>query len=168
MAAHGHLDAQHISLWLNGEAMIIDPGTGDYHGDPNLRNWLASRDAHNGPCSKLAPLAERKGLLLWSNIHPRPLWSFNGDILETEVRIGESALTRTIKPLDGVNEGWMIRDFFEKTLGELAAFSVRWQFSPDCKVESIGDSSPINNSNLLPNFFLTSSQDLGSPANVTF
>jgi hypothetical protein len=61
--------------------------------------------------------------------------------LETEVRIGESALTRTIKPLDGVNEGWMIRDFFEKTLGELAAFSVRWQFSPDCKVESIGDSS---------------------------
>ena len=141
MAAHGHLDAQHISLWLNGEAMIIDPGTGDYHGNPNLRNWLASRDAHNGPCSKLAPLAERKGLFLWSNIHPRPLWSFNGDILETEVRIGESALTRTIKPLDGVNEGWMIRDFFEKTLGELAAFSVRWQFSPDCKVESIGDSS---------------------------
>jgi hypothetical protein len=139
MAAHGHLDAQHFSLWLNGDAMIIDPGTGDYHGNPNLRNWLASRNAHNGPSSELAPLAERKGLFLWGNIHSRPLWTFNGDILETEVRVGGSSLSRTIEPLEEVKGGWLVRDSFEEKLGQLGVFSVRWQFAPNCKVNPIGD-----------------------------
>ena len=52
MAAHGHLDAQHLTLWLKGRAMVIDPGTGDYHGNPELRNRLASREVHNGPCAE--------------------------------------------------------------------------------------------------------------------
>ena len=43
MAAHGHLDVLHVSLWLRGVAMVIDPGTGAYHADKQLRNWLASR-----------------------------------------------------------------------------------------------------------------------------
>ena len=29
-AAHGHLDALHVSLWLRGIALVIDPGTGAY------------------------------------------------------------------------------------------------------------------------------------------
>ena len=141
MAAHGHLDAQHFSLWLNGNAMIIDPGTGDYHGDQNLRNWLASRDAHNGPSSKLAPLATRQGLFLWGDIHSRPLWTFNGDILETEVRVGNGALSRTIESLEEGQKGWLVRDSFEEKLGHLGVFTVRWQFAPNCKVSPIGDLS---------------------------
>ena len=141
MAAHGHLDAQHFSLWLNGVAMVIDPGTGDYHGNPTLRNWLASRNAHNGPSSESVSLAKRKGLFLWGNIHPRPLWAFNGDVLETEVRIGSSAFSRTIEPFGCSKDGWLVRDSFEEKLGQLGAFSVRWQFPPNCKVDPIGEMS---------------------------
>ena len=142
MAAHGHLDAQHFSLWLNGVAMVIDPGTGDYHGNPVLRNWLSSRNAHNGPSSESVSLAKRKGLFLWCNIHPQPLWTFNGDILETEVRIGGSAFSRTIESffVDS-KDGWLVRDSFEEKLGQLGSFSVRWQFPPHCKVDPIGELS---------------------------
>jgi len=139
MAAHGHLDAQHLSLWLKGRAMVIDPGTGDYHGNPKLRNWLASRGAHNGPCSSEAPLAKREGPFLWAAAHPKPLQSFDGDVLETEIRLGDRYLSRTIKPLANEPEGWMVSDSFERRLGQAGEFIVRWQFAPDCEVERVGE-----------------------------
>ncbi|MCI0746091.1 MAG: heparinase II/III family protein, partial [Verrucomicrobia subdivision 3 bacterium] len=49
-AAHGHLDALHVAVWLGDTAMIVDPGTGAYYANSGLRTWLASRRAHNGPC----------------------------------------------------------------------------------------------------------------------
>src|SRR5262249_40270382 len=69
-AAHGHLDALHLSLWLDEIAMVIDPGTGAYYPDRALRNWLSSRAAHNGPC----PLGRgewprRLGPFLWEKNH---------------------------------------------------------------------------------------------------
>src|SRR5690242_6765003 len=48
-AAHGHLDALHLSIWFKGVAIVIDPGTGAYYADRQLRNWLASGEAHNTP-----------------------------------------------------------------------------------------------------------------------
>ena len=135
MAAHGHLDAQHLSLWLKGRAMVIDPGTGDYHGNPSLRNRLASREVHNGPCTEEVSLARREGPFLWGGIHPRPLWSFDGEILEVELRVGGRTLSRTVKPLPGDREGWLVRDAFEPQLGQAGAFTVRWQFAPGCKVD---------------------------------
>lgn len=37
------------TAWLRDVALVIDPGTGAYYGDPRLRAWLASWAAHNGP-----------------------------------------------------------------------------------------------------------------------
>ena len=137
MAPHGHLDAHQLSLWLKGRAMVIDPGTGDYHGTPELRNWLASREAHNGPCSGKAPLARREGPFLWGAIHPKPLWSLDGDIFETELRLAGGSLARTIKPLAGEKQEWLVTDTFEPQLGQAGEFTVRWQFAPGCEVEQI-------------------------------
>lgn len=139
MAAHGHLDAQHLSLWLKGCAMVIDPGTGDYHGNPELRNWLASRDAHNGPCPGEVSLAKREGPFLWSAAHPKPLQSLDGGVMETEIRTkGGGLLSRTVKPLVNGPEGWLVSDSFERRLGQAGEFVVRWQFAPGCEVERIG------------------------------
>jgi hypothetical protein len=30
-AAHGHLDALHLSIWFKDLALVIDPGTGCYY-----------------------------------------------------------------------------------------------------------------------------------------
>jgi hypothetical protein len=140
MAAHGHLDAQHFSLWLKGRAMVIDPGTGDYHGNPELRNWLASRDAHNGPFPDGVALARRDGPFLWVAAHPRPLHSLDGEVLETEIRLkGGGLLSRTVKPLANEPIGWLVTDSFESRLGQVGTFTVRWQFAPGCGVERTGD-----------------------------
>ena len=119
--------------------MVIDPGTGDYHGNPKLRNWLAGREVHNGPNAVSVSLAKREGPFLWGGIHPKPLWSFDGEIFEIELRVGPGALSRTIKPIPGDREGWQVRASFEETLGQAGPFTVRWQFAPDCQVDRSGD-----------------------------
>ena len=70
MAAHGHLDAQHLSLWLKGQAMVIDPGTGDYHGIRNYEIiWLRVKFITD--LRGISQLAKREGPFLWGGIHPR-------------------------------------------------------------------------------------------------
>lgn len=49
LAAHGHGDALHVSIWDGAQALLIDPGTGGYHGHAELRAELAAWAAHNGP-----------------------------------------------------------------------------------------------------------------------
>ena len=68
-AAHGHLDALHLSLWRKGVALVVDAGTGCYYADQRLRGWLASHEAHNGPCALPDLLPQRFGAFLWSANH---------------------------------------------------------------------------------------------------
>lgn len=49
LAAHGHCDALHLSVWHGEKAIFIDPGTGGYYGHKQLRGELAAWSAHNGP-----------------------------------------------------------------------------------------------------------------------
>ncbi len=81
MAAHGHLDALHVSLWFEQHALIIDPGTGAYYGSPALRARLASWEAHNGPvpaAGRSSP--QRMGAFLWTRHHERPRIRISEDI----------------------------------------------------------------------------------------
>ncbi len=74
MAAHGHLDALHLSIWKDGVAAIVDPGTGGYFASAMERSYLASQLAHNGPCpldDHLYP--KRRGSFLWERHHPIPV-----------------------------------------------------------------------------------------------
>ncbi len=73
MAAHGHLDALHVSLWLGDKAVIIDPGTGAYYADAVLRAELAGWEAHNGPLPEAGRRAPRRtGTFLWTEHHEPP------------------------------------------------------------------------------------------------
>jgi hypothetical protein len=44
--AHGHADALQVLLDVDGPR-LVDPGTGAYHSDPELRNRLRATSAHN-------------------------------------------------------------------------------------------------------------------------
>ncbi len=73
MAAHGHLDALHVSLWHGDHAVLIDPGTGAYYSDPELRARLADWEAHNAPVPETGRHAPRRaGTFLWSQHHEPP------------------------------------------------------------------------------------------------
>ena len=80
MAAHGHLDVLHVSFWFRGVAMVIDPGTGAYHADDELRGHLASRTAHNGPApDERWTLPARLGPFLWDSKHGNAVLNISED-----------------------------------------------------------------------------------------
>jgi hypothetical protein len=137
-AAHGHLDALHLSIWRAGVAMVIDPGTGAYYGDRRLRQWLASRAAHNGPCPTGEEWPRRLGPFLWSAHHPRPsVTPGQAGSLVGEMDLPTGRLRRSIAPIEG-SDGWQVDDTFETSAGA-ADFSVRWQFAPGCRVKRLDD-----------------------------
>ena len=144
-AAHGHLDALHLSLWFKGTALVIDPGTGCYYADRTLRAWLASRPAHNGPCPETDDGPQRHGPFLWAEPHGAPL--VNGgraQSLETgwkaELTLKTVTLGRRIESSDAgrslVVEDW-VEDLREDWRDAPRGFCVRWQFAPGTKLEPL-------------------------------
>jgi hypothetical protein len=139
MAAHGHLDALHLSLWLRGVAMVIDPGTGAYYADGQLRTWLASRLAHNGPFSPTCWHPSRLGAFIWDEPHENP-WLEQRENRTTAAvwaDTQESPVTRSLV-MDSA-EAIRVEDGSRKEWDAPEQFSVRWQFAPESRVEMLGD-----------------------------
>ena len=137
-AAHGHLDALHLSIWQRDVALIIDPGTGAYYGDPALRNWLASRGAHNGPCVEFPDQPKRLGPFLWSHHHPPPQWHSSGTSLEAELSLSGALVKRRVRRSE-TGDGWQITDAIESHDSPVRNFSVRWQFAPGAFVKVLSE-----------------------------
>ena len=144
-AAHGHCDALHISVWRDGMAMIVDPGTGSYFHDEKLREWLASRPAHNGPCSMDGDGPQRLGPFLWAHPYLPPSLEVESERVTARVCLGRHIAERTLCPLaDG--DGFEIHDRCWASPGDGPAlnhrpFTVLWQFGPGAKLEAIDDRS---------------------------
>jgi hypothetical protein len=137
MAAHGHLDALHFSLWLGDVAIIIDPGTGAYYGDTRLRAWLASWAAHNGPHQPDAEFPRRLGPFLWETAHEVPRWRVIDDMFEAELRLPHGVARRRVRRLSAPDrDGWEIDDLFVPAAGRPDGFRVCWQFAPGVSLES--------------------------------
>ena len=142
IAAHGHLDALHVSIWYKSVAVIIDPGTGAYYGDKMLRNYLASREAHNGPNAPSIPFGERSGPFMWKERHPDPVVRLKGeDSLLGQVTTGEGHIKRHIAPINSSRDkGWLISDVVAGSTNQgKIPFFVRWQCAPESKVTAIAD-----------------------------
>jgi hypothetical protein len=133
-AAHGHLDALHLSIWYREIAIVIDPGTGVYYVDPELRAWLASRAAHNAPCPVGPEHPRRLGPFLWSAHHPTPTWQVetietDEPVLSAQLRLPSGVLRRSMQRVREP-DGWRIVDSFDPAPNHDASFSVHWQFAP--------------------------------------
>ncbi|MCL4180088.1 MAG: heparinase II/III family protein [Verrucomicrobia bacterium] len=138
-AAHGHLDALHLSIWHRGVAMVIDPGTGAYYGDRGLRARLASREAHNGPCPEGDLGPRRLGPFLWSEHHPVPTWQAmeieGSRVVRAELQAGDGVLRRSVRRLTDP-EGWEVADEYMRD-GDGGRFSVLWQFEPGARLRHL-------------------------------
>ncbi len=65
IAAHGHADALHITLTIDGEKIFIDPGTYCYHSDIHWRNYFRETQNHNTVIINNQNQSEMKGAFLW-------------------------------------------------------------------------------------------------------
>jgi hypothetical protein len=138
-AAHGHLDALHLSVWYRGVAIVVDPGTGAYYADSKLRSWLASREAHNGPCPLAIQYPRRHGAFLWSGHHAPPAISRNGRHWMAVLSLPGCAVSRSVEwSKDG--QSWTVVDSCQSTR-RLAAvpFAVRWHFAPAAIIKKRGE-----------------------------
>ncbi len=128
-AAHGHLDALHLSIWFDGKPVVIDPGTGAYYGDERLRSHLAGWGSHNGPVPRANPPPDRLGPFLWSRHHPTPrVTKVNLEGVQAELQHPSGVARRSIR---AEAHRVVIEDAYEATQeSDPAEFSVRWQFPP--------------------------------------
>lgn len=126
VAAHGHLDAMHVSLWDGERALVIDPGTGAYFGDPGVRTKLASWEMHNGPL----PLSGRArphriGPFLWAGHHPAPQLALDGETCRVRFACEGPPLTRTVRYVADT-DAWQLTD----DIAGQQAHVVRWRLAP--------------------------------------
>lgn len=67
IAAHGHADALSITLAVDGEKILVDPGTYIYHIKLNWRNYFKKTINHNTITVNNRDQSEIKGAFLWGN-----------------------------------------------------------------------------------------------------
>ncbi len=65
LAAHGHSDALSVQLYVDGEPVLIDPGTFVYNGNREMRDYYRSTGAHNTVCLDGKNQSEATGPFLW-------------------------------------------------------------------------------------------------------
>jgi len=124
MAAHGHLDALHVSLWFEQHALVIDPGTGAYYSHHELRTRLAAWEAHNGPvptAGRASP--QRLGAFLWAKHHSAPKLEMSDDRCAACLTHQGHTIRRTARITDG---GVEIRDELDHEQPHV----VTWQLAP--------------------------------------
>jgi hypothetical protein len=150
MAAHGHCDALHISIWDGPRALLIDPGTGGYYGMKAQRAELAAWGAHNSPQPASSyDQPKRLGVFLWDAHHIRPFFrhpeiepealtmhrrtkSSDGHACQIERYVKCSEDSQSWEIIDGISI-WSPKDM--KNNAE--TWKTRWHLAPELSVTSM-------------------------------
>jgi hypothetical protein len=132
LAAHGHCDALHLSLWDGPHALVVDPGTGSYLGDAALRERLASWELHNGPLPRAGRLEpRRRGPFVWTEHHPAPQLELEGRTCRVRWRGAGPAVQRSVQFVSEA-DGWRVSD----EIGGSEPHVVRWRFAPEWRLSA--------------------------------
>ena len=144
MAAHGHGDALHLSIWDDESALAIDPGTGGYFGAKELRAELAAWEAHNGPQPVGGFKTPRRiGAFLLTQHHAAPELvcdaGAEAPVMRASLNHEGHAFTRRVTFISrGAGDLISVED----TEANGQPFRVRWLLAPECVVsQSPGESA---------------------------
>lgn len=136
MAAHGHADALHISVWDGDYALIIDPGTGAYFANVPWRAELASWSVHNSPQPEAGfQTPRRSGCFLWRDKHATPSLSTTNSAAFATLKHEGYEISRTITLSDA--SCIQITDVISPSVPVVS----RWFFAPECEVHQVSQST---------------------------
>jgi hypothetical protein len=131
LAAHGHCDALHLSIWDGPVALVIDPGTGGYYGMTERRTELASWEVHNGPrAAEAYQTPKHAGTFLWTDHHQRPTAEW---LSSRKMRAGLQHEGRSFHRTVEVGLDGFIR--VEDSCEADHELVVQWTFSPECTLD---------------------------------
>lgn len=130
IAAHGHCDALHLSIWDSECALLIDPGTGFYFGNVELREELARWEAHNGPqpVDQSFETPRRHGPFLQLSHHQSPTVVTEGSLAVARFEHENHVFQRRV-----LLHGNSIQIHDTEDLQK--PFSVHWCLAPECTIE---------------------------------
>jgi len=74
---HGHADALSITLSVNGQEILVDPGTYRYNGEPEFRKYFKSTRAHNTITVDRQDQAVQEAGFIWSH-------AYNAELMRKE------------------------------------------------------------------------------------
>jgi len=149
---HGHADALSITLSVNGEKLLIDPGTYRYNGVPEWRRYFKGTRAHNTVTIDGQDQAIQETGFIWSHPYTAKLVRKNQTEGGLELEAWHDGYARLKHPVihtrrlqydDDVTI--IIKDsFVGKGVHE---FELNFHFHPDCRVLSENGVWTIQNKN---------------------
>lgn len=104
IAAHGHADALAVTLSIDGQDLIGDPGTGSYYGHPEWRPSMRSTRAHATVCIDGRDQSINTGSFMWMS-HARTR-VHKVDLLEGIIDAEHDGYTRL--PGRPIHRRWLI------------------------------------------------------------
>lgn len=130
---HGHADALSLVLSVNGEELLIDPGTFVYNRAPEWRNFFRTSQAHNTVVVDGQEQADPAGTFSWKNkLSPR----LTQRLALPELELLEAECAGNIvhrRRLLQVGSGyWVVADDFQGS-GE-HAFDFYYHFAPQVRL----------------------------------
>jgi hypothetical protein len=136
---HAHADALSLTLTVGGRPVLIDPGTGTYTMDAELRDRFRSTAMHNTVVLDGRSQSEPQGAFQWitQTTADAPIWrqASESDYVEgTHAAYAPHRHTRGVLAVHGV--GWWVIDHL---LGPAMrrSFASHWHFHPAWRVTGI-------------------------------
>ena len=135
LAAHGHCDALHLSIWDGMQALVIDPGTGSYYGMKERRAELSAWEAHNGPRPATGyKTPHRFGMFLLSGHYAQPeVMVASPRKIGAQFKHEGHCFVRTV---DVLNDGAICVE--DHSASPAVPLCVTWMLAPECEIESEG------------------------------
>lgn len=137
---HGHADALSVTVALDGEALLVDPGTYRYNGEPLFRKYFKGTRAHNTVTVDGLDQAVQESGFLWSRPYGVRLTRCekrdDGASIEA-VHDGYSRLPHPVRHRRALTvsrrNGLILRDTFEGS--GVHDYELHFHVHPDAKVE---------------------------------
>lgn len=137
---HGHADALSITLSVDGQKILVDPGTYRYNGEPNFRKYFKGTRAHNTITIDRQDQAIQENSFIWSH-------AYNAELTRKEklndvwlIQAKHDGYLRYKKPVQHIRSLFILKGttivIKDKFYGEgIHEFELNFHLHPDVKIE---------------------------------